>query len=669
MDLLKVADYYIDKIVNTTSKKLQANGSTNNGKLVTSHIKVLLLDDTTVQTISMCTTQSKLLEHEIFLVDKLENQVNQESMRQLRCICYFEPSEETVDLLCAELRNPKYGEYQLFFNNSIDKQQLEKIASSDELECVTAIQDFFQDYLIINRHFFSLELSAVQLFKNDGVHKIWRSQYELNSVVDKVLSCLLSLKVTPMVIYEKSNDSVGKLLAESVANKMQSSHKTLFESNKKNKDSVPLLIILDRFQFDPITPLLQPWTYQSMVKEYLNIERNVVDMENSIGEDLDDEDEELKKIVLNCRQDPFFEKTMFSNFGDLSDQVKSYLNDYKKQVEMRKNKIDDLQDIKKFIANYPEFKKTSFNVTKHMTLVGALDNFLKSQQIWSISELEQTISTTNMSLLEEDYQTMLGMLQDPKVEERYKFKMVVIYISVYYMLQKQQQEQQKNGQVTLKMDSHVIALMDTIKPLFNVNDVNFLYHLIKKFTAAPTRRGSSGISGSGSLSGHAGSGHSRARGSSTTSNLNNNMHENLNSTITKSFNESDLFSGLAKKFNQTIHMKDTRPEAENVYMQYQPKLKSLLYDLNGHNLQKMGFYDKYHIVNGNKNTNKLDLPQDVIIYIVGGVTFEENRIVEEFNKDKKKNHNMRCILGGDKIYNTFEYLDSLKTLYNVGNEV
>jgi len=440
MDLFKVADYYIDKIVNTPSRKLQSITSTNKGSVIGSHIKVLLLDDVTVQTISLCTTQSKLLEHEIYLVDKLENQVNQEAMRQLRCICYLEPSDATIELLCEELQNPKYGEYQVFFNNSVEKSQLEKIASSDELECVTVVQDFFQDYFIINKHFFSLELSATQLFKTDRAHYLWKNQYELNHVADKLISVLLSLKLSPMIIHENVSGGLTKLLAETVLNKIQNVHRGLFDFQAR--DSKPLLFILDRYQFDPVTPLLQPWTYQSMIKEYLNIERNVVDMEATAnhavpGSDQyfeemgdDEQDEEMKKIVLNCRQDSFFEKTMFSNFGDLSDQVKEYLNDYKKQVESKKSGMDDLQDIKKFIAEYPEFKKISFNVTKHMTLVSELDKCLKQEQIWSISELEQTLATTNATLLAEDYQTLVAMLRDESIQYKYKFKVALLYVHV-----------------------------------------------------------------------------------------------------------------------------------------------------------------------------------------------------------------------------------------------
>jgi vacuolar protein sorting-associated protein 45 len=43
----------------------------------------------------------------------------------------------------------------------------------------------------------------------------------------------------------------------------------------KQPDSPPLLLILDR-RNDPVTPLLNQWTYQAMIHELLGIKNNLV---------------------------------------------------------------------------------------------------------------------------------------------------------------------------------------------------------------------------------------------------------------------------------------------------------------------------------------------------------------------------------------------------------
>lgn len=47
--------------------------------------------------------------------------------------------------------------------------------------------------------------------------------------------------------------------------------------------------------------------------------------------------------------------------------------------------------------------------------------------------------------------------------------------------------------------------------------------------------------------------------------------------------------------------------------------------------------------------------QDVIVYFKNGITYEEARIVEEYNKDGK----LRVIAGSDKILNSHQWLNEL----------
>lgn len=128
-------------------------------------IKVLLLDKNTTPTISLCATQSELLKHEIYLVERIENE-QREVSRHLRCLVYVKPTEETLQHLLRELRNPRYGEYQIFFSNIVSKSQLERLAESDDLEAVTKVEEIFQDFFILNQDLFSFDLQPREFLSN-----------------------------------------------------------------------------------------------------------------------------------------------------------------------------------------------------------------------------------------------------------------------------------------------------------------------------------------------------------------------------------------------------------------------------------------------------------------------------------------------------------------------
>mgnify|MGYP001590508919 FL=1 len=149
MDVVQAVTGYISKMVSAGDS---ASGTPS------AKMKILLLDSETVNIASTAITQSALLNHEVYLIDRLENQ-NREKMRHLRCLCFVRPSAESIQYLIDELRDPKYGEYNLYFSNVVKKSSLERLAEADDHEVVKAVQEHFADYIVINPDLFTLDLT------------------------------------------------------------------------------------------------------------------------------------------------------------------------------------------------------------------------------------------------------------------------------------------------------------------------------------------------------------------------------------------------------------------------------------------------------------------------------------------------------------------------------
>ena len=84
-----------------------------------------------------------------------------------------------------------------------------------------------------------------------------------------------------------------------------------------------------------------------------------------------DIDKDLQQVVLSVTQDKFFEQHMHANFGDLGMAVKSMLDEYQKQTKSNEN-IQSIEDMQRFLENYPAFRSHSLNVSKHVALMGEL---------------------------------------------------------------------------------------------------------------------------------------------------------------------------------------------------------------------------------------------------------------------------------------------------------
>ncbi|CCF56962.1 hypothetical protein KAFR_0B06650 [Kazachstania africana CBS 2517] len=572
MNLYEVGDYYIDRIINSQSRTTSNNDASPK-------IKVLLLDKYTKSIISMISTQSKLLQNEIYLVDTVEN-VQRDTMRHLKCLVFIKPTEESIEFLCKELENPKYYEYHIFFNNIINKSQLERIAEYDSFETVVKVEEIFQDYQTINQYLFSFEIPNRNLFINEA---IW-SETELSQCTNSLLSVLLSLKKTPLIRYD-SNSKKSLTLVKSLDSQIKANHKALFDFPPSDID--PLLLILDR-DYDPYTPLLQPWTYQSMIMEYIGIKANIVDLSSF--------DSNLNKVTLSSKQDTFFNETMYLNFGELSDRIKDYVNSYKSKTEST-SAINTIDDIKKYIEHLPEFKKLSNNVTKHISIVTELDKQLNEKKIWDISELEQNLMMHPDN--NEDYQAFVKLINDVTIERFYKLKLACIYLLRHDEVHGANNKVEKINEV-----------FEILKNFLPIEDINYLHKIRSFYDKRSTRVESS-----------------------------------------TSSNKDDLLSELAKKFNTRMDAYKKTNVSNNVYMQHIPKLSNILTDLSNNKLstEEFPFLNK-------QATAQI---QDVIIFIIGGITLEELRLVNDFNSTMKDDK-IRIVIGGTSILTTENFLNSLR---------
>ena len=104
--------------------------------------------------------------------------------------------------------------------------------------------------------------------------------------------------------------------------------------------------------------------------------------------------EQFQEITLSQDQDPFFKKNMYLNFGDLGQNAKEYVEQFASK-QQGSQKLDSIADMKRFIEDYPEFRKLSSNVTKHVTLVGELSRRVGEDSLLDVSELEQSLACTD----------------------------------------------------------------------------------------------------------------------------------------------------------------------------------------------------------------------------------------------------------------------------------
>jgi len=440
------------------------------------------------------------------------------------------------------------------------------------------VQEYFADFLVINPDLMSLNLSFPS-------HRIWSTspdawnQDSLQRSTEAVMALLLALKKKPLIRYQKNSLLVKKLATEVRYHMTQEDQ--LFDFRKT--DTSPILLIVDR-RDDPVTPLLTQWTYQAMVHELLGINNGKVDLR-----DVPEIRPEMKEVVLSQDQDPFFKKNMYLNFGDLGQNAKEYVEQFASK-QQGSQKLDSIADMKRFIEDFPEFRKLSGNVTKHVTLVGELSRRVGQESLLDISELEQSLACTDNH--SNDVKSLQKIIQDPKVPASNKLRLVAIYALRYS-----------------KTSSNSTAmLLDLL-----------------------------GVTG----------GVSRQRINLITKLLT--YHDSLQAT-TAAGGVPDLFQPGSFFGGARDRLKGLKG-VENVYTQHSPRLETTLQDMIKGRLSPQ----LYPFVEGGPTTK--DKPQDIIVFMVGGTTYEEAKMVAQVNASSP---GIRVVLGGTTVHNSTSFLEEVE---------
>ncbi len=351
-----------------------------------SGIKSLLMDGETISTISIACPQSALMRKGIYLFERLDARTPTKQLRFVNCICVVKPTPANMQLLVEELRVPRFGKYHVFLTQHINRNLVKALAEADVHEVVASVCEIPLDYRAMDTHLFTMigggawsELNAGKRFANG------------------LKSVLTALNLRPSFCHTlQSLDSEG-FVRTVETELLQSAASVEAMAARKAQDAV--VFVFDR-RCDPVTPLLNQWTYQAMIHEIFGIKNNVVDLSAY------DVPKEMKNIVLCSGNDEFFRNNMYKNFGEIGEIVKQLVSEYQDHVKSQQ-KIDSIGDIRDFVSSYPEFRKMSGTVTKHVSLISEMSKLVTRHKLLQVSEFEQNLccgsdsEETNLAALKE----------------------------------------------------------------------------------------------------------------------------------------------------------------------------------------------------------------------------------------------------------------------------
>lgn len=542
-----------------------------------SGMKVLILDSQTVSIVSVVYSQSELLQKEVFLVELVDSiSKSSEPMSHLKAIYFLRPTSENIQYMRRQLASPRFGEYHLFFSNILKDHHIHLLADSDEQEVVQQVQEYYADFVAIDPYHFTFHIPSNYIYMLPAVVDPSALQRFSDRVVEGLAAVFLTLKRRPVIRYQRTSD-IAKRIAHEASKLMYQEESGLFDFRRMEVS--PLLLVIDR-RDDPVTPLLNQWTYQAMVHELIGIQDNKVDVK-SIGKFPKDQEE----VVLPSEQDSFFKANMYENFGDIGMNIKRLVDEFQQVAKSNQN-IQTVEDMAKFVDNYPEYRKMHGNVTKHVTLVTEMSKIVEERKLMSVSQTEQELACNGGQGAA--FEAVTNLLNNESISDMDRLRLVMLYALRY----------EKESPVQLMQLFNKLASRSAkYKP--------GLVQFLLKQAGVDKRTG-------------------------------------------------DLY-GNRDLMNIARNMARGLKGVENVYTQHQPLLFQIMESIVKGRLRDVDYpFVGNHFQQGR--------PQDVIIFIVGGTTYEESRSVALQNAS---NTGVRFILGGSSVLNSKRFFRDLEEAQRV----
>ncbi|KAK4294324.1 hypothetical protein Pmani_033039 [Petrolisthes manimaculis] len=531
--------------------------------------KIMLMDKETTSFVSVVLGMSEVMRQEVYMFERLDQTSSGENMAYLKCLVYVRPVRENIELLVRELQKPRYGSYYIYFSNVVSKSDVKLLAEADEHEVVREVQEFYADFQALSPHLFSLNMPTY----STGLK--WASG-ALHRTVQGVAGVLFSLQLLPTIRYQ-NNSEMARVLAENIRQTVLT-ESSLYQTSEAEGNT--LLLILDR-RDDPVTPLLQQWIYEAMVHELLGVGSGRVSLAHVAGVA-----DDLKEVVMSPTQDDFYARSMYLNYGEIGQTIKDLMEDYQKRLK-KQQKVESITDMKTFVENYPEFKKMSGTVSKHVTVVGELSRLVGTYGLLGLSECQQELVCGSDHSL--NLQRINQLVPDPKVREVDAVVLVMLY--------------------ALRHEGH--PNNDTRGLIAALRKRSVSDHYLKLISSIMDYGGA------------------RAR-------------------------QSDLFGTQTPQDVSSIRKRLFKglKGVDNVYTQHNPLLLETLGEVMKGRLREGAF--PYC---GNVPSTLTSRPQNVVVFMVGGATYEESQAVHQFNLT---NPGVRVMLGGSTIHNSASFLASVE---------
>jgi vacuolar protein sorting-associated protein 45 len=633
-----------------------------------SGMKVLILDGLTTQIVSAVYSQTEILQKSVYLVTRIEADASSSleeegtastsaaATASMKAVCLLRPTAANVELLIRHHFDPKhnqqqqrrkYSEYHVYFTGFLHTKSLKVLAERDaEQQQIACVREYYADFVPVNGDLWTLALPRKHnLPMTVSAGTSWAPKHvdDFERCGAGITSMLLALQRRPSQCgiryarYSPCSEELAREIHEIIMGKSAPADTTsnnhnrdvdeygrerneeLFRFRTSSSTKKFLVLILDR-RHDPVTPLLSQWTYQAMIHELLglNNQRVVLRGAPNISKD-------LEEVVVN-EADDFFRSNKHKNFGELGDEIQRLCQNYQKQTAQHDTQnLNSIEDMQNFLDKFPELRSQSHVVSKHVAIMSELARIVEHTSLMDVSQFEQTLADPDTFDPQAHWRELVEKLESDRIKIPDKLRLGLLYALKY------------------EHTTNLHALQNLMRQQAVPPDLVALVPVILRYGGSQARTGN-GMGTDGLF-------------------------------VFQSADHRAVAQQLVSKFTKNIVSNIQGGGMDNVYTQHVPVLLHVLQQVARGKLSAKEFpivpgsvvpaatastvtTSSARALSDEDAINSAIIPEEVLVFMVGGITYEEGTKVAEFNV--MHHGRLRVVLAGGTIHNSTSFLDELQ---------